>query len=100
MCVNNFVFCIFAAGLMSGSGQPVPLKYLVMQSFKGDVQYRVLQPHRSAGHVWSVCGVACSLCPSGLMPFDWHVCLWLCLYMFVCLSVECMCAYSGLHLLE
>lgn len=85
VCKQLLRLVFFAAGSMSRSGPPVPLKYLVMQSLKGDVQYGALQPRRSAGHngIWSVRGVACSLCPSVMVPFYWRVCVCVAVFIYV-----------------
>lgn len=71
LCVLYFLQQVYWVG---HSNQCL-LKYLVVESLKGDVQYRVRQLKRSAGHnkIWSICGIPLFLCPSGIVPFDWHV---------------------------
>jgi len=36
--------------------------------------------------IWSVCGIACSHCPSVKVLFDWHVCV----FVFVCVWGGCV----------
>lgn len=95
LCV--FYFCSWFTESVSTSS--------AFEIFSGGVykgRCTVLQLKRSAGHnkIWSICGIACPLCPYRIEPLDWHMCWWLRFYMFVRLSMKNACTYTSLHLLK
>lgn len=97
MCVNNFVFSIFAAGLLSRSSHPVPLKYLVEESIKGDVRYCSLRGLQGITRSGAFVALPVLSVPIGLChEIDW--CLHL--YTSVHLSMTCTDTYTSLHLLK